>query len=82
MLRWNIFFFRILSVISLVSIDFLQEFGRLQANTLEYHRYLKEVVEALESDTDFRSKLEKANEADIRVSVLHVLQKLLYLYIC
>uniref|UniRef100_A0A1L8EIZ5 Putative nucleobindin-2 n=2 Tax=Haematobia irritans TaxID=7368 RepID=A0A1L8EIZ5_HAEIR len=33
---------------------------------LEYERYLKEVVEALESDPDFRKKLDKAPEADIR----------------
>lgn len=44
----------------------------LQANIMEYHRYLKEVVQALESDADFRSKLEKANEADIRVSIIVV----------
>lgn len=39
----------------------------LQMN-FEYERYLKEVVEALESDHEFRAKLEKAEEADIRVS--------------
>ncbi|XP_061392545.1 nucleobindin-2 [Musca vetustissima] len=33
---------------------------------LEYERYLKEVVEALESDPEFRKKLDKAPEADIR----------------
>ncbi|XP_049818989.1 nucleobindin-2 isoform X2 [Aethina tumida] len=33
---------------------------------MEYHRYLKEVVNALESDADFRKKLEKAEEADIK----------------
>lgn len=33
---------------------------------MEYHRYLREVVGALESDPDFRSKLEKASEDDIR----------------
>ncbi|CAG9824752.1 unnamed protein product [Phaedon cochleariae] len=33
---------------------------------MEYHRYLKEVVNALESDPDFRQKLEKADESDIR----------------
>ena len=37
-------------------------------DVMEYHRYLQEVVQALESDPDFRSKLEKANETDIRVS--------------
>ena len=33
---------------------------------LEYERYLKEVVGALESDSEFRKKLDKAPEADIR----------------
>uniref|UniRef100_A0A6P7GDU6 Nucleobindin-1-like n=1 Tax=Diabrotica virgifera virgifera TaxID=50390 RepID=A0A6P7GDU6_DIAVI len=33
---------------------------------MEYHRYLKEVVHALESDPDFRAKLEKAEESDIK----------------
>lgn len=36
-------------------------------NAMEYHRYLDEVVQALESDPEFRKKLEKADEADIRV---------------
>lgn len=35
---------------------------------MEYHRYLKEVVQALESDPDFRERLEKADEEDVRVS--------------
>lgn len=33
---------------------------------LEYERYLKEVVGLLESDPEFRKKLDSANEADIR----------------
>uniref|UniRef100_A0A8D8S0G7 Nucleobindin-2 n=1 Tax=Cacopsylla melanoneura TaxID=428564 RepID=A0A8D8S0G7_9HEMI len=33
---------------------------------IEYNRYLNEVVEALESDPEFRKKLENASEADIR----------------
>ncbi|XP_026318327.1 nucleobindin-2 isoform X3 [Hyposmocoma kahamanoa] len=33
---------------------------------MEYHRYLQEVVQALESDPDFRERLEKANEDDVR----------------
>ncbi|EDW76987.2 uncharacterized protein Dwil_GK21183, partial [Drosophila willistoni] len=33
---------------------------------LEYERYLREVVEALEADPEFRKKLDKAPEADIR----------------
>lgn len=36
---------------------------------MEYHRYLKEVVQALESDPDFRERLEKADEDDVRVSL-------------
>lgn len=35
---------------------------------LEYERYLREVVEALEADPEFRKKLDKAPDADIRVS--------------
>ncbi|KAL6442269.1 hypothetical protein ACFW04_002494 [Cataglyphis niger] len=42
---------------------------------IEYQRYLKEVVQALESDEDFRAKLEKANEDDIRTGkIAHELQ--------
>lgn len=37
---------------------------------MEYHRYLKEVVQVLESDPEFRDKLEKAKEADIRVNYI------------
>lgn len=33
---------------------------------MEYHRYLKEVVNALESDPEFRQKLEKADETEIK----------------
>ncbi|KAK3912820.1 Nucleobindin-2, partial [Frankliniella fusca] len=33
---------------------------------VEYDRYLKEVVQALESDPQFRDKLQKAEDADIR----------------
>ncbi|XP_023943495.2 nucleobindin-2 isoform X2 [Bicyclus anynana] len=36
------------------------------AEYTEYHRYLKEVVQALESDPDFRERLEKADEEDVR----------------
>lgn len=38
----------------------------LSNNFTEYERYLKEVVSLLESDTEFRKKLDTANEADIR----------------
>ncbi|KAL2724408.1 nucleobindin-2-like [Vespula squamosa] len=42
---------------------------------MEYHRYLKEVVDALESDPEFRSKLEKAEEEDIRTGkIAHELE--------
>ncbi|GBO99101.1 Nucleobindin-1, partial [Eumeta japonica] len=33
---------------------------------MEYHRYLKEVVQALESDSEFRERLEKADQEDVR----------------
>lgn len=38
---------------------------------MEYRRYLMEVVQVLESDQEFRAKLEKANDADIHVSRSH-----------
>lgn len=34
---------------------------------IEYERYLKEVVSALESDPEFRKKLDNATEVDVRV---------------
>lgn len=33
---------------------------------MEYHRYLREVVDALESDPEFRKKLDSAKEEDIK----------------
>ncbi|RZC31998.1 nucleobindin-2, partial [Asbolus verrucosus] len=42
-----------------------EEVGGLE-DYMEYHRYLREVVNALESDPEFRQKLEKAEESDIR----------------
>lgn len=42
------------------------ESGDELEDVMEYSRYLKEVVNALESDPTFRDKLEKAEEADIR----------------
>lgn len=41
------------------------EYGGLE-DYMEYHRYLKEVVNTLESDPDFRQKLEKADESEIK----------------
>lgn len=41
------------------------DFGGLE-DYMEYHRYLKEVVNALESDPEFRQKLEQAGEAEVR----------------
>lgn len=35
-------------------------------NYMEYHRYLREVVNTLENDPEFKKKLEKATEEDIR----------------
>lgn len=52
---------------NILTYQFLQENTEYQ---MEYHRYLKEVVQALESDPEFRAKLEKANEDDIRVSLI------------
>ncbi|CAL7933513.1 unnamed protein product [Xylocopa violacea] len=37
-----------------------------QVAEIQYRRYLMEVVQVLESDPEFRAKLEKADEADIR----------------
>ena len=34
---------------------------------IEYHTYLKEVVQVLESDPEFRAKLDKVNEDDLKV---------------
>lgn len=42
-----------------------------QELNLEYGRYLKEVVQALESDQAFRKKLETAEVDDIKVSAKH-----------
>lgn len=36
---------------------------------LEYERYLKEIVGVLETDPQFRAKLDNASEVDVRVSV-------------
>ncbi|KYN26939.1 PREDICTED: nucleobindin-2 isoform X2 [Trachymyrmex cornetzi] len=42
---------------------------------MEYHRYLKEVIQALETDVEFRAKLENAKEEDIRTGkIAHELQ--------
>ena len=39
-----------------------------QGTGLEYDMYLRQVVEVLESDDEFRKKLETANISDIKVS--------------
>lgn len=39
---------------------------------MEYNRYLQEVVQLLENDADFRSKLEKSDPEDIRVSAGYI----------
>lgn len=44
---------------------------------MEYQRYLQEVVSVLESDPEFRKKLETVNETDIRVSINQLLRCLL-----
>lgn len=48
---------------------------------MEYHRYLKEVVDALESDPQFREKLEKAEETDIRVIFLKLHSYIIHFFI-
>lgn len=48
----------------------MQEWSVLQELSLEYGRYLKEVVQALESDPAFRKKLEQAEADDIKVMLL------------
>lgn len=37
---------------------------------MEYERYLKEVVNALETDPEFRKKLDNATDVDIRVCII------------
>jgi len=52
----------------------VEEPADLQHN-LEYERYLKEIVTALESDPDFRQKLNDASEDDIRTgNIAHQLE--------
>lgn len=41
----------------------------LQDTGLYYDRYLREVIEVLETDPHFREKLQTANTEDIKVSV-------------
>ena len=43
-----------------------------QDTGLDYDRYLKEVVEALEEDPDFRKKLEESNATDIKSGKISV----------
>lgn len=45
---------------------------------MQYYRYLREVVQALESDPEFRERLEKADEEDVRVSVKNSYLDILY----
>lgn len=40
----------------------------LPEHDLHYSRYLQEVVQALETDPEFKAKLDKAEQVDIRVS--------------
>lgn len=42
---------------------------QLLQGILEYERYLKEVVGVLETDPQFRAKLDNASEVDVRVSI-------------
>lgn len=43
----------------------------LQQLDIGYRKYLMEVVQILESDPEFREKLEKADDVDIYVSFSH-----------
>lgn len=43
--------------------------SKILKDALEYERYLKEVVNALETDEEFRKKLDNATDVDIRVSL-------------
>lgn len=42
-----------------------------QDTGLYYDRYLREVIEVLETDPHFREKLQTANAEDIKVSATH-----------
>ena len=46
---------------------FLEILGFQENTGLQYDAYLRQVVEVLESDDDFRQKLETANVSDIKV---------------
>lgn len=46
---------------------------------MEYHRYLKEIIQTLETDAAFREKLQKADEADIRVSMSYYIKYKYYM---
>lgn len=48
-------------------------FEILKQDSLEYERYLKEVINVLETDPEFRKKLDNATDVDIRVCKLIVL---------
>lgn len=53
--------------ISLVNLQIIPTISSLiSIISIEYERYLKEVVGLLESDPEFRKKLDAASEADIR----------------
>ena len=51
------------------SILFFHSLFWFQLNNLEYGRYLKEVVEILENDPEFKKKIENASLDDIKVLI-------------
>lgn len=65
------------SVYAVLTNDF---FFASSQSVLEYERYLKEVVNALESDPEFRKKLDNASEVDVRVSIPFHLYEVLPIY--
>lgn len=53
----------------------------LQDTGLYYDRYLREVIEVLETDPHFREKLQTANTEDIKVGVYVTLHSVSQTYI-
>ena len=47
---------------------------------LEYERYLKEVVNVLETDPEFKKKLEESNVTDIKVSPFYFIKMIARLH--
>ena len=52
---------------------FMNIFLCMQGTGLEYDRYLQEVFRELETDDNFRKKLESINISDIKVSIISII---------